>query len=292
MDKSTTTSEAAGRRSYLFVPGNRPERFVKAICSGADVVIIDLEDAVPPHEKDAARDHVITHLRNAERGRVPTFVRINSPRTIVGLVDLAALMTEARRSAAPGGILVPKATAADIALVGDLVADAGVAIELGALVETCAGIEDAFSIAKASPWLSFLMFGGADLAAELGVELAWEPLFAARAKLVQAAASAGRFAIDMPWVALDDEEGELAEMKRSFALGFSGRAAIHPRQVGRIHALLNPDPAAVAQARRVLAAYEAAGGAACLLDGRLVERPTIEHSRRVLARARLAEATQ
>ena len=93
MDKSTTTSEAAGRRSYLFVPGNRPERFVKAICSGADVVIIDLEDAVPPHEKDAARDHVVTHLRNAERGRVPTFVRINSPRTIIGLVDLPALMT-------------------------------------------------------------------------------------------------------------------------------------------------------------------------------------------------------
>jgi len=285
-----TTADATSRRSYLFVPGNRPERFTKAMASGADAVIIDLEDAVPLHEKDGARSHVLAHLRAATRPTVPTLVRINAPRTIAGLADLAAIMVEVVRGAAPAGILVPKSSAADIAFVGDLLADARARMELGALVETCAGIEEAFAIAKASPSLAFLMFGGADIAAELGVEIAWEPLLASRARLVQAAAAARRAVVDMPWIALDDEAGELAEMKRSFALGFSARAAIHPRQVPRIHTMLTPDPAALAEARRVLAAYEAAGGRACLLDGRLVERPTIERSRRLLARARLQES--
>lgn len=284
-------ADAAGRRSYLFVPGDRPERFAKAAASGADAVIIDLEDAVPIHAKDTARRHVLAHLSDAQRRGVSTFVRINPPRTMAGLTDLAAIMTEAGRGVMPAGIVVPKSSAADIALVGDLLSDAGARMELGALVETCAGIEDAFAIAKSSPSLTFLMFGGADLAAELGVEIAWDPLLASRARLVQAAAAAGRAVVDMPWIALDDEPGEADEMKRSFALGFTARAAIHPRQVPRIHAMLAPDAAALDSARRVLAAYEAARGGACLLDGRLIERPTIERSRRLLARARLQEAT-
>lgn len=279
------TGDALSWRSCLFVPGDRPERFGKAVASGADAVIIDLEDAVPLHKKDEARAQTLSYLRDANDPAARILIRINSLRTRVGIADMSAILEQAARGLNIAGIVVPKACAAQISLTGDLIADAGVTMELGALVETCAGIEDAFAIAKSAPSLSFLMFGGADLAAELGVEIAWDPLLAARARLVQAAASAGLASLDMPWIDLADEEGEKAEMQRSFALGFTGRAAIHPRQIAGIHAALTPSPAALEHARRVIEALEASGGGACLLDGKLIERPIIERSRRLLARA-------
>ncbi len=277
--------KAMSRRSYLFVPGSRPERWGKAIAAGADAVIIDLEDAVAPQDKADARRAVLAFLKEAPEGAGDIFVRINSPRSLIGHHDLGGLLDAASSGARFGGIVVPKASVGDVALLGDLIADVDKSIEIGALIETCAGIEDAPKIAKASSFLTFLMFGGADLASELGVEIAWDPLLPGRARLVQAAAGAAISSIDMPWIALADEAGERAEMQRSFALGFKGRAAIHPKQVPIIHKMLAPDPDVVEQARRVIAAFEEAAGGVCLLDGRLVERPIIERSRQILARA-------
>lgn len=284
-DNEALARRAAARRSYLFVPGDRPERFEKAASAGADAVIVDLEDAVAPQGKAKARAAALEWIAGRSPEGSAVFLRLNGLRTSAGITDLAAVMEAAPAMPGLAGLLLPKARAADVAVVSDLLDQAAVACELGALVETVEGIEEAFALARTSARVSFLMFGGADLAAELGVEIAWDPLLASRARLVAAAAAAGRACLDMPWVALADLDGEAAEMRKSFALGFTARAAIHPAQPPRINAMLTPQPAELDQARRVMAAFAASGGSACLLDGRLIERPTIERSRRALARA-------
>jgi len=278
-------------RSLLFVPGSRPERVGKAVASGADIVMVDLEDAVAPDAKDSARAAVLDELRalNRTAPAARIHVRINSPRTRAGLADLQALTApEAVAAARCDGLLLPKVeSAVELRLVAEVLAEAGHPATLGALIETAEGLAQVHAIARAQPRLRFLMFGGADLAAELRVPLAWAPLVHARAAVVHAAARAGLDVIDMPWIDLHDDAGHAAEIEAALALGFTGKAAIHPKQVAAIHAALAPTAEAVAEARRVVAAWEAAGRGVCTVDGRLVERPLLAQS---LRRLRLAEA--
>ena len=281
------------RRSYLFVPGARPDRFAKALAAGADAVIIDLEDAVAPADKDGARAAVCAFLRerSAETGPETSgpeiFVRTNSLRSRTGLLDMLALTD----GAAPGwaGLLLPKVDGAeDVRLAAGLLDERNLPGMLGALIESADGVENVMAIAAASPRLSFLMFGGADLSAELRVPLEWEPLLFARSRVVHAASRFGLDALDMPWIALDDEEGYRRELARSVRHGFTARSAIHPKQIAAIHDAYTPSPEAVVHAGRVLAAFEAAGGGVCTLDGKLVERPLVQGSHRILALARRA----
>jgi len=281
------------RRSYLFVPGARPDRFAKALAAGADAVIIDLEDAVSPTDKDSARAAVCAFLRDrtgSDAAAPDIFVRTNSLRSRTGLLDLLALTDLDAGQAPPwAGLLLPKVDgAADVRLAAALLDERNLPGVLGALIESADGLENVMEIAASSARLGFLMFGGADLSAELRVPLAWEPLLQARTRVVHAAARHGLDALDMPWIALDDEDGYARELAQSALHGFTARAAIHPKQIAAIHAAFTPPPAAVAQAERVLAAFEAAGGGVCTLDGKLVERPLVLGSRRVLALARRA----
>lgn len=220
--------------------------------------------------------------------RPEIFVRINPIRSRAGLADLLALTDPAVPTAWDGLLLTKVDHPGDVRQVAEVLDSCGRAGCLGALIETIEGVENAHAIACASPRLAFLMFGGADLSAELGVALAWEPLVPARARVVAAARGRGLDAVEMPWVTLDDEAGYRADLARSFALGFTARAAIHPKQIAAIHEALTPSPEAIAHARRVLAAHAAAGGGACLLDGRLVERPLVLACQRTLALARAA----
>ncbi|GAA4250310.1 CoA ester lyase [Azospirillum formosense] len=286
-----TAPESPVRRSYLFVPGARPDRFAKALGAGADAVIIDLEDAVAPGDKDSARAAVGAFLReHADAGGPAIFVRTNSLRSRTGLLDILAL-TDLPDGAAPrwAGVLLPKVDGAeDVRLAAGLLDERGLPGALGALIESADGLENVMAIAAASPRLSFLMFGGADLSAELRVPLAWEPLVQARTRIVHAAARFGLDALDMPWIALDDEEGYRQELARSVLHGFTARSAIHPKQIAAIHDAYTPSPEAVLRAGRVLAAFGAAGGGVCVLDGKLVERPLVLGSHRILALARRA----
>ncbi|TWA66388.1 (S)-citramalyl-CoA lyase [Azospirillum brasilense] len=288
---AATAPESPVRRSYLFVPGARPDRFAKALGAGADAVIIDLEDAVAPGDKDSARTAVCAFLREHDGAGGPAvFVRTNSVRSRTGLLDILSL-TDLPDGAAPrwAGILLPKVDGAeDVRLAAGLLDERGLPGALGALIESADGLENVMAIAAASPRLSFLMFGGADLSAELRVPLAWEPLVQARTRIVHAAARFGLDALDMPWIALDDEEGYRQELARSVLHGFTARSAIHPKQIAAIHDAYTPSPDAVLRAGRVLAAFEAAGGGVCVLDGRLVERPLVLGSHRILALARRA----
>lgn len=265
--------DAAGIASVLFVPGARPERFGKALASGADLVVIDLEDAVPADGKAAARAAALAAL-----GDPRLAIRMNGVATRAGLEDLLALDDAPAR---PACVFVPMVESAD-----ELRVVAGVlgAHALVPLIETPRGLRRALDIARA-PGVAAVMFGGGDLSAALGVELAWEPLAAARASFVAACAEAGVPAIDVPHVALDDAAGLANECTRAAALGFQAKAAIHPAQLDAIHTAFRPDADAVAEARGAREAYDAAGGAAVRFNGRMLEAPLMRRYDRILAKA-------
>ena len=292
MSSTDTAPERPTIRSWLFVPGSRPERFAKACASGADAVIIDLEDAVAPDAKDTARDAVVSFM-SAEGSQVgiPVYVRLNDIRSLNGIRDLLEICDAVRANpeTAVAGVMLPKVSCAeDVTLVAQIMDDANVPLRIGALLETVAGIERAAAIAKASPRLRFVMFGGADMALDLRVPMEWEPLLAARTDVVRAAAGAKIDALDMPWVDLEDQDGYVHEMERSFSLGFTSRAAIHPSQIAAIHAALTPSAAETARAREVMTAWESGAGGVAMLNGKLIEKPLVAHAGRILSLAERA----
>jgi citrate lyase beta subunit len=264
-------------RAILFVPGHRPDRFAKALAAGADAVVVDLEDAVPPAEKDAARAAVLA--RPAAPPGVAFGVRINPVASAAGIADLAALLG----AAPPDFLLLPKAESAEeLRIVHRAFGGAGP--RLVALIESAEGLARAGAIA-AEPGCAALGFGGVDLAADLGCAVGWEPLLPHRAALVAAAARGGAALFDVPFLGLDDEPGLVEETRRVQALGFTGKLAIHPRQVAPIQAVFTPSAEQVAWARKVIAAMEAAAGGVSVVDGRMVDAPVARAARRVLARA-------
>lgn len=262
--------------SLLFVPGNRPDRVAKAFGSGADTVCIDLEDAVAPADKAATRAAVLAMLPDLPQDR--TMVRINGLRTREGLEDLLAL---AGAAVLPGQVMIPKLSApAEAAIVGDLIGDRLAGI-IG-IIETAAGLADCAAIA-AAPAVTGLMVGVADLSAELGCEIAWEPLLAARSAIVLACAAAGITAIDGPSLTLEDGPDLSGEVTRARALGFVAKAAIHPAQLGAIDRAFRPDADAVRAAVEALDAFAAGGGQAIRFRGRLLEAPLVRQLQRIAA---------
>lgn len=256
-------------RSYLFVPGDRPERFAKAWDSDADAVILDLEDAVAPHDKDAARAAVAGWL-SAER---PVWVRINA-------CDTAAFAGDLQLIGWPGlaGLMVPKAEVLPPAL---LAAATAADCPLLALVETARGIALAQEIAR-TPGVARLAFGSIDFQADLGIE-SEEGLLPFRSMLVLASRLAGLPPpVDGVCTALDDATALDADSRRSRALGFGGRLCIHPKQVGTVHVAWAPTPAEQAWARRVVEAMAASGGSAVRVDGRMVDQPVLIRARQWL----------
>ena len=271
----------AQARSFLFVPGNRPERFSKARDSGADVVILDLEDAVAPADKAAAR-RAIQVACSARAEGVPAIVRMNPPSSAFGAEDLAWLPAVHHGLAA---VMVPKAeSAADL----QAVSRAAPGIPLLPLIESAAGWAALADIA-AHPSVVRLVLGHIDFQADTGLrcsedERELDPLRFAMAMHTRLANLAP--AVDGVTTALDDEPRLRNDTARALRFGFSGKLCIHPRQVAVVHSAIAPTEAEVAWARRVVAADEASGGAAVQLDGRMVDLPVVLQARRLLARLR------
>lgn len=262
--------------SLLFVPGTRPDRIAKALASAADLVCIDLEDAVAPADKPAARAAVLAMLGTLDPARV--VVRINGLCTRAGLEDLLAL---ADAPALPARVMVPKLSApAEAAIVGDVLGARCPGV-IG-IIETLEGLADCARIA-ASPAVEALMLGVADLSAELGCEIAWEPLLAARSALVGACALAGIVPVDGPSLVLEPGPALDEEVARARALGFTAKAAIHPAQLDAIHCRFLPGADEVAEAREALAAFAAGGNQAIRHRGRLLEAPIVRQLERIAA---------
>jgi citrate lyase subunit beta/citryl-CoA lyase len=260
-------------RSLLFVPGSRPERFDKALAAGASVVIIDLEDAVAPPDKDAARAALAAWLRPDHA----VIVRINS-------VDTAWFEQDLALCGMPGvaAVMVPKAERADTLAA---VTAAG-ARALLPLVESAAGLAGLAALAGA-PGVLRLAFGTIDLQVDLGLKDATEDeLGPFRLQLVLASRLAGIAApVDGVSVAIDDEDRLRADVQRARRLGFGGKLCIHPKQVGAVNRGLAPGEAELDWARRVLAAAVASGGAAVAVDGKMVDKPVLLRAEALLREA-------
>ncbi len=264
----------------MFVPGNRPERFEKAAKSGADLIAIDLEDAVPPENKDEARGIVMDHLQQPYNGAARQFVRINSPKTDAGLRDLVALIDSPK---APDGILIPMiGTPEEVRWVDDLLAGHS-DIELIAVIETTEGLDNAYDIAGASPRLCGVGFGSADFTAETGGTMEWDPLLYPRSRIAAACARHQVVAIDGVWLDMGDEDGLVDETRGIRALGYRGKIAIHPKQIPGIHRGFAPSEKEIAFAKKVVTAFEAAGGAATKADGQMIDLPLYETAQQTLA---------
>ncbi|QEU94996.1 HpcH/HpaI aldolase/citrate lyase family protein [Streptomyces kanamyceticus] len=268
--------------TWLYAPGDRPDVVAKALLAGADVVIVDLEDAVAPDRKEYARSATAELL--AEPRPVPVHVRVNALDSPLAEADLRALAP----LTGVAGLRLPKVTSrADVIRVAERAAPAdGGAPTLYALIESALGLEHAYAIATAHPALRGLSIGEADLRADLGVReevgLDW-----ARSRVVVAARAAG-LAPPAQSVHPDirDLEGLAASCARGRALGFLGRAAIHPRQLPVIERAYLPTPEEIEQAEEITKAAATDAGALALPDGRFVDRAVVEGARRTLALAR------
>ncbi len=269
-------------QSLLFVPGNRPERFEKALASGADLVTIDLEDAVGAADKDAARDAAIAALGSLG-ARVNLGIRINGLRTRQGLADIVAI---AAADTAPGFVMIPMVEAvAEIEIAHAILPD----IALLPLIETVKGLRDADAIAAAGG-IGGVMLGGADFAGALGVAMSWDALFAARAHIVMACAAAKVPSIDVPWLDLDDLVALADDVARVRDMGFTAKSVVHPKHVEVVHRVMRPTADQIAEARAAEAAYAAAGESVVRFDGKMLEAPVMMRYRRILALQELSNA--
>ncbi|MCH8490866.1 MAG: CoA ester lyase [Oceanicaulis sp.] len=272
-------------RSLLFVPGSRPARIAKALAAGADGVCGDLEDAGPPAGKDEAREAVMAALAEPRTGGAPRLgFRINSPRTPAGLADLAAY---ARGDGRADFLMIPKVSHREELVIISEALGGPDAPPLWPVIESALGLKHAYDIASA-PGVEGVLFGGADYAADLAITMDWEPLLHARGVLAAAAAAAGVELMDVPWLDVEDEAGLASTTARARALGFTGRACIHPKQISGVAAAFTPGEDELARARAIMEAFEKAEGGAALFNGKLIELPVIRAARRTLAAARQA----
>lgn len=258
----------------LFVPADRPDRYIGALALGASGAIIDLEDAVGPQRKEFARDEVRGFLESqSDRARVA--IRINSVQTRDGRADLAMLAGVPR----PAAVIVPK-----VGATGELaeVSEAIGAVPQIVLIETALGVARCEAIAEARHVLA-LAFGQYDLAAELGGEVEIDVMLPHRARVLVAARAAQRWAIDGPSREYADPAIATRDALHARRLGYDGKLLIHPAQIAPVRAAFAPSADDIAQARRIIAAAEHSSPA--VLDGAMIDAPIVSAAQRILQRA-------
>ena len=269
--------------SFLFVPATRPERLGKAMDSGADMVIADWEDAVAPADKEGARQalaQAVEALEGTQRARL--LVRINAEGTPWHAEDLRALAQLVEMGVA--GVVVSKAERAQT--LHAVARAAGAQAALLPLIESVAGLDAAAALA-AAPQVVRLAFGHLDFQVDAGMAcgLEEEELLPMRMALVLASRRAGIGAVvDGVTVETRNPERLALDAARARRMGFGGKLCIHPAQVQPLHAVFDPDPAAVTQAQRLCQALAEAGGGVCVLDGRMVDAPVLHLAQQTLAR--------
>jgi (S)-citramalyl-CoA lyase len=265
-------------RSWLFTPATRPERFPKALKAGADVQIVDLEDSVAPGDKERARDIALRFLVAPPSG-VTYALRLNSIDTTTGLADWLAFLDS---QAAPTYLVVPKVdSAGQLRILDRLLSAKQKPTQLVAQLESAAGLARSEAIAIACTRLVGLMFGTADMAADLGTDHSWPALQYARSRLIGAAALRGLLAVDAPYFDIRNLDGLRVEAALAVAHGFSGKCAIHPDHVAILNDAWIPSDSEVQHAHEVLAENEKGVG---LAGGIMVDEAVARRARRILSR--------
>ena len=278
----TNKLDARSRRSFIFVPGLRPEMYPKALKSGVDMVCVELEDGIAPKDKPEARRKALALFETPQADdNVERILRINSVRERFGIEDLSAILNS---KSPPPAIMMPKVRTADeVVLVDQLLEESQHLTRIHVIIETNEGLEAAHEIARASTRIDALFFGAIDMAPELRCDLSWENLLYARSRVVHAAASAGLDVIDVPHLDLDDMEGMRIAAEQARALGFAGKGSIHPKQIPILNEVFTPSPEKIARARRVIAEFEAADTGLVVIDGKLIEKPALREMYRIVA---------
>ena len=282
------------RRSMLFLPGNTPNMIINGDSLGADSIILDLEDAVSPDEKDSARLLVRSALKDMGFKGVEITVRINSIDTDYWKHDLDAIIP-----LRPSLIMPPKASCAeDIRIVDAYIAEveARNGIEVGTvklipLIETALGVENAFNIASACPRVAAIFLGGEDLTADLRCKRTKESneIDYARRRLVMAARAAGVDVYDTPFTDVNDDEGIEIDAQYAKSLGFTGKSAIAPRHVKVINAVFSPSEKDIEYAKLVFEAIRLGkeqGKGAVSLRGKMIDKPIVERARQTIEAAK------
>ena len=280
-------------RSMLFLPGNNPNMLINGNCLGADAVIFDLEDAVAPAEKDAARILVRNTMRYMDFAGCGRIVRINSIDTPYWQEDLRQILPYK-----PDLILLPKTSCAQDAITADefiteLEEELGFAnntVGLMPLIETAMGVENAFSIASSCKRIHALFLGAEDLTADLRCKRTKEGLEIeyARTRLVVAARAAGVDVFDTPFTDVNDDEGIVVDAELAKALGFTGKASISPRHVEVINEVFSPTQADIDYAYEVMDAIRIAkeqGRGAIALRGKMIDAPIVARAQQTIAMA-------
>ena len=276
------------RRSFIFSPGLRPDMFPKALACGTDIVCVELEDGIAPQDKDKARELALGLFEQPQANDgVERIVRINCLREAFGLADVQAILAT---DTPPPALMLPKVrNPEEIIWLDDLLTERGHDTRLHIIIETNHGLEAAFEIAHCSSRIDALFFGGVDMAAELRCVNAWEPLLYARSRVVHAAASAGLDVIDVPFLDLDDPQGNKQQAQLAKALGFSGKGSIHPKQIPTLNDVFTPTADEISKARHIINTFEKANTGLVVIDGKLIEKPVLRDMYRIVAIAERIE---
>ena len=280
-------------RTLLFVPGNQERRIEKARSVPADALILDLEDSVPPSEKDSARKMAAAAIKELTSAGQEVFVRINSLQTNDVVPDIKAVITSRLR-----GIVLPKSESVDDirradTLIENAEKEAGLdvgSIGILALIETPKGVINAYEVVSASHRILGATFGAEDYALEMGINRTKEgaEIYYPRMVIALACHAANVLAIDCVYTDVRDTEGLIVETKLVAQIGFQGKLVIHPDQVGPVNQLFTPSGEEITQARRVVEAFEVAvahGEASTALDGKMIDAPVAERARQLISRA-------
>lgn len=280
------------RRSCLSVPAHPPRKLAKASQLVADEVVVDLEDSVPPEQKDEARAAVATALAGDEWVSPTVTVRINGISTPWWENDLRAISTASKRLDC---VIVPKVEdVTELERVGELLSALEGAgrgrIGLQALIESARGLRDVNEIAEASDRLEALILGPADMSVSLGFSSPaegsrWDFV---RGAVLVAARAAGLQAIDGPYLQVSDAEGLRDSAGRARELGFDGKWALHPAQIEPLNEIFSPTSSETERARAILGALEDAPEGALMLDGEMIDEASRKRAEGLLARARAA----
>ena len=270
------------RRSFIFCPGNKPDMIPKAMNSGADMVCIDLEDAIIPEHKDISRSSTISAFEDISvPNGVETLIRINDVNSKDGKADIKAILQSTNTAS---GLMLPKIqNGNEIIDLEKQIKLANKNLNLHIIIETNKALENAWLIAQSSPLIKSLLFGGVDMSADLGCNGDWMSLLYARSRVVHAAAGAGIDSIDVPFLDLEDMEGMRQEAQKSKNLGFSGKGSIHPKQIASLNKVFTPSESEIEYANKVIKAFNEAADGLVVVDGKLIEKPVLRTALKTIA---------
>ena len=278
------------RRSMLFIPGNTPNLLMNADILGSDAIILDLEDAVSPTEKDAARILVRNALKTLGYRGVEVIIRINPTETEFWKRDLEAVLPLRPSMIMPTKVSGPEVVREVSDYMSTLEQREGIpvgTVKLIPLIETALGVENAYAIASADPRVAAIFLGGEDLTADLQCKRTKEgrEIFYARSRMVNAARAAGVEVYDTPFTDVNDPEGLRADAQLAKSLGFTGKASISPRHVDAINEVFTPTQAEIDYAHEVMdtiAEAKRQGKGVVSLRGKMIDAPIVARARQVL----------